>query len=392
MIVAQGGHTFGWPSCYQIEQRSGDFLCHNFRGLLARKVAGQRNGDRRDSRADFFRLRGIEVQVVDLNGFSACSFSTNATPAKERADYWRESFGRQIVRVDFVPDSDVPLEAACTLRAMPGLRTVSLRMSPARLQRSRRLLADDEDDAVGILIAQRGKATTSQLDRELTMSAGDAFILLHGEAAAMTHSTLGLESVLVPRNTLVPLVRDVEMAAMRPLPRDSEPLKLLTVYMKSIKEDLALASPAMRTLAATHVQDLMAMIIGASRDGAEIAGQRGLRAARLAAVKADVTAHLAQQPDLTLEDVAGRQGLGPRYIQKLFEADGSTFSSFLLEQKLAGARRMLTDARYATSTISAIAFAAGFGDLSYFHRMYRRRYGATPAETRNDARGPNKAN
>ena len=45
MIVAQGGHTFGWPSCYQIEQRSGDFLCHNFRGLLARKVAGQRNGE-----------------------------------------------------------------------------------------------------------------------------------------------------------------------------------------------------------------------------------------------------------------------------------------------------------------------------------------------------------
>ena len=329
---------------------------------------------------------------MDLNGCSAFSFSTNAIPVKKRETYWCELFGRQIVRVDFVPDSDVPLEAACTLRAMPGLRTVSLRMSPARLQRPRRLLADDEDDAVGILIAQRGKATTSQLDRELTMSAGDAFIILHGEAAAMTHSTVGFELVLVPRNTLAPLVRDVEMAAMRPLPRDSEALKLLTIYMRSIKEELTLGSPAMRTLAATHVQDLMAVIIGATRDGAEIAGQRGLRAARLAAVKSDVTEHLAQQPDLTLADVAARQGLGPRYIQKLFEADGSTFSSFVLEQKLARAHRMLTDPRYATSTISAIAFAASFGDLSYFHRVYRRRYGATPAETRNDARGPKNAN
>jgi AraC-like DNA-binding protein len=172
---------------------------------------------------------------------------------------------------------------------------------------------------------------------------------------------------------------------MRPLPRDSEPLKLLTIYMRAIKEDLKLGSPALRSLAATHVQDLMAMIIGATRDGAEIAGQRGLRAARLAAVKSDVVQHVGER-DLTLMDVAARQGLTPRYIQRLFEAEGSAFSTFVLDQKLLRAHRMLTDPRHATSTISAIAFAAGFGDLSYFHRAYRRRYGATPAETRNDAR------
>ena len=183
-----------------------------------------------------------------------------------------------------------------------------------------------------------------------------------------------------------------EMAAMHPLPRDSEALKLLTIYMKAINQDLKLGSPALRRLAATHVQDLMAMIIGATRDGAEIAEQRGLRATRLAAVKSDVTEHLGQECDLTLADVAARQGLGSRYIQKLFEAEGSTFSSFVLEQKLVRAHRMLTDARYATSKISTIAFAAGFGDLSYFHRVYRRRYGATPAQTRNDARGPRNAN
>jgi AraC-like DNA-binding protein len=139
-------------------------------------------------------------------------------------------------------------------------------------------------------------------------------------------------------------------------------------------------------------RDREALIIGATRDGAEIAGQRGLRAARLAAVKSDVMELLGQESDLTLADVAARQGLSPRYIQKLFESDGSTFSSFVLDQKLARAHRMLTDVRSATSTIGTIAFAAGFGDLSYFHRVYRRRYGATPGETRNDARALSSAN
>jgi AraC-like DNA-binding protein len=34
-------------------------------------------------------------------------------------------------------------------------------------------------------------------------------------------------------------------------------------------------------------------------------------------------------------------------------------------------------------SITAIAFDAGFGDLSYFNRTFRRRYGATPSDIRN---------
>jgi AraC-like DNA-binding protein len=221
------------------------------------------------------------------------------------------------------------------------------------------------------------------------MSAGDAFVILHGEAGTVTYAAVGLESVIVPRNALAPLVRDVEMAAMRPLPRDSEALKLLTIYMRAIKEDLKLGSPALRTLAVTHVQDLMAMIIGATRDGAEIAGQRGLRAARLAAVKADVMAHV-DDCSFTLGAVAARQRISPRSVQLLFEREGTTFSQFLSEQRLMLAHRMLTDPRHSGATISAIALESGFGDLSYFHRIFRRRYGATPSDVRAAGLGKDK--
>src|SRR5262249_45113167 len=74
----------------------------------------------------------------------------------------------------------------------------------------------------------------------------------------------------------------------------------------------------------------------------------------------------------TIAAVAARHGLAPRSIQRLFERDGSTFSAFKLEQQLAHARRMLANTRYAGWTIGAIAIAAGFGDLSYFHRVFRR--------------------
>ena len=246
------------------------------------------------------------------------------------------------------------------------------------------MLADD-DNSVGILIAMRGKATTSGLDRELTMSAGDAFIILHGEAAAMTHAAVGFKTVLVPRNTLAPLVRDVELAAMRPLPRDSEPLKLLTVYMKAITRDLSLGSPALRGLAATHVQDLLAHNHRWDhRDGAEIAGQRGVRAARLAAVKSDVTEHVGRR-DL-------RWPMSPR-VRAWRRA---TFKD--CSRPTAPASRRSCWSRNSSRAPHADRcplcdiddqrgrFCGRLRRLSYFHRVYRRQYGATPAETRNDTR------
>jgi AraC-like DNA-binding protein len=52
---------------------------------------------------------------------------------------------------------------------------------------------------------------------------------------------------------------------------------------------------------------------------------------------------------------------------------------------------MLTSPSHAGWTVSAIALAAGFGDLSHFNRSFRKRYGATPSDVRAEAhhREPN---
>jgi AraC-like DNA-binding protein len=144
-------------------------------------------------------------------------------------------------------------------------------------------------------------------------------------------------------------------------------------------------TPAVANLAATHIQDLVALSIGATRDAAAIAKGRGLRAARLKAIKADIVSNLGHH-GLNVGAVALRQGVTSRYVQMLFEGEGRTFSSFVLEQRLARSHRLLTDPHYADWTVSAVAFEAGFGDLSYFHRTFRRLYGATPADIRRDAR------
>ena len=43
------------------------------------------------------------------------------------------------------------------------------------------------------------------------------------------------------------------------------------------------------------------------------------------------------------------------------------------------------DVRYDGRPIGAIAFDAGFADLSHFNRSFRRRFGGTPSEVRAQA-------
>jgi len=126
------------------------------------------------------------------------------------------------------------------------------------------------------------------------------------------------------------------------------------------------------------VYDLMALAIGATGECREIARGRGGRAARLEAIKADLT----RDASLSIDEIARRQGVTPRYVQILLEEQGTTFGEFVTERRLDVARSMLRSPRYAGWSIAGIAFEAGFRDLSHFNRRFRRRFGVTPSEFR----------
>ena len=70
--------------------------------------------------------------------------------------------------------------------------------------------------------------------------------------------------------------------------------------------------------------------------------------------------------------IAARHRIMPRCVQRLFENEGTTFTDYVLAQRLARAHRLLSDPRRAVQKISTVAFDAGFGDLSYFNRTFRR--------------------
>jgi AraC-like DNA-binding protein len=67
--------------------------------------------------------------------------------------------------------------------------------------------------------------------------------------------------------------------------------------------------------------------------------------------------------------------VAPRYVQRLFEGASTTFSEYVLSERLARVHMMLTNPYHARRTVGAIALEASFGDISYFNRRFRRHYG-----------------
>jgi acetamidase/formamidase/AraC-like DNA-binding protein len=87
-------------------------------------------------------------------------------------------------------------------------------------------------------------------------------------------------------------------------------------------------------------------------------------------------------PDLTPAKVALAEGISERYLQKLFEGTGSSFTHYLRERRLQRTSADLSNPAEAHHSISEIAFRAGFNDSAHFSRAFRHRFGVSPREFR----------
>jgi AraC-like DNA-binding protein len=294
---------------------------------------------------------------------------------------WREIYGQSVAKLEFEPEPGEELFAEAALRQFPGLSVVSMASTGLHFRKSPSLLGDD---GYILAIIDSGRWTGSQLGREAHLEAGDAVLCTNGEVARGL--TFGRRVLFrVSASALTVMVPDVNARVLRRIPRDAPGLALLRQYLRVLHDGEVLASTTVQRTAVAHVHDLLALTLGTTRDAAVEAEARGGRAARLHAIKDDIARHF-EYGDVSLGAVAARHRMTTRYVQKLFETEGTSFGDYVLNQRLAHAHRLLSDPRHAAEKVASVALAAGFGDVSYFYRAFRRRYGTLPADVRAQAR------
>jgi AraC-like DNA-binding protein len=306
-------------------------------------------------------------------------FSTGALAECERLPAWRDVLVRTLGKVDIDPLDRDPFHAEATACRLPALDVVSARSSAMHLSHT----PDPSGaDALVLVAAPSCAWSVSHLGRTLALHPGDAVLLSNAAAWSITLAAdASYIALRLPKAALASGKSDVNAVAARSIPGANLALQLLVSYLASALAIEALSAPELSELAVAQVHHLVAVALGTTRDVAELAGGRALRTARYGAIKSDIVARV-DDGELTINAIAAHHHVSARYVQMLFEQEGTTFSEFLLEQRLTRAHCMLTSPRFAACTIGAIAFEVGFNDLSYFNRSFRRRFGATPSEVR----------
>jgi AraC-like DNA-binding protein len=305
-------------------------------------------------------------------------------PENERFSAFREEFVRRRLALDVINHSGgggCP-RADFSVMALDRATYLSIETGPTEFIRQRHHLKDGRGDSFTLALVRGDPIHFGHAGGELhRLEAGSAAFCDQGRPWRLIgRGNIDLKMVTVDAaalRTLVPAPGDLAGIALRPGPA----LRLLEGYVHSVAELDEAPPPGLAPVMGGHLLDLVAAVLGRSRDAAETIEKRGVKAARLRAVVAAITDHFSD-PGFTVDDLARAAGVSRRYAQGLLEETGKSFTEHVLERRLEHAVALLRDPRNGHLPIINIAYTSGFGDVSHFNRVFRKRHGDTPSGVR----------
>jgi acetamidase/formamidase/AraC-like DNA-binding protein len=307
-------------------------------------------------------------------------FTTESYPEAERQRAWQQALDRLGVRSDTLQAAR-SLHGTIDSQSSAGGFDLSLVTSVAQTFR----LKESAADSLTIVLLLDGEATlTIDGDREALALLDIAYLSPREPGALAFTSDFRAFVVSVPRETIgqrlvgPSSVRTGRIAAATGIGH------VFSGFLHSIAESIdTLSADELRPLELALSEFLVASLAGHEREGG-FSGLTSSQAAIFTRVCRCIEARLAD-PEMSLALVAKEERVSPRYLQKLFETVGQSFSTYLRLRRLERCRAELVDPRFEKMSISNICFRWGFNDPAHFSRAFREQYRTSPRTFRHEA-------
>lgn len=302
-------------------------------------------------------------------------------PVSERFNAWRASFALKIAKVDAATPDATRFRADVRVQSLPRLFLCRYDVGSLSLIRNRNLLREG-DDGCSLVICVSGVVDAQFGDEHVCLTAGGAALVPHHKpgviSTATGSKTFWLRFDRDDARAFAPSPKGPTLKGVAP---ESPVSTIMGDYCERVLSRPEQPPGSLASLAAAQLRELAAHLLNPGSDLARSAPYGAIRAARLEAVLNLISANLCE-PWLSAANVGLRLGLSGRYIQQLMDGAGLSFSKHVRQLRLDEARRMLDNPRGSYLRITDVAYAAGFQDLSYFNREFRRRFGESPTTAR----------
>ena len=310
-------------------------------------------------------------------------FSTDSVRPQDRLAYWKDVVCAAFVHLDVDSRVGADFSASLSMRAAGDCQLIRVRGVCQSVTRTDRIIEEDGDEHLIVMFQRRGQAAVIQDGRQTVMAPGSLAMMDSRRPYRLSFPESFEQSVIkVPARAMQRRLGMLHGLTARALPADTAACK---VFQGAVEAAAATPKGALEGRLSDPLLDLLAMALvpEASTEAKALV----TAPARVARAKTYIHANL-RDPDLRPEQVAHAQSISLRLLQRLFAREGLGLSELIVELRLEQCRAALIDPLQRMRSVSDIAYAAGFADLSHFSRAFRRRYGASASELRAQAAGP----
>ena len=302
-------------------------------------------------------------------------WSTADVHPRDRMAWWVDQFSAAC-QVDSEPRRGTGFFGRATITDVAaGLRIGTGAASAQVISRSQRQIAQG-DDRLFLTLASSQGSLINQDGREATYGPGDFVLSGRTRPYRFIHDCDTAQTVLmIPRHALVQRIGSTERLTAIRIDGSKGFGGLLSPMLQKLAGQMAHIPAAARTRVAENAIDLIATALLSGTEARPLsAGMTHVR------IKFWIEVHLSEE--LSGEQIAAVCGVSVRHLNRLFAREETSLMHYVWERRLNRCRRELTDPTMSHQSISQIALAAGFKDLSHFSHAYRARFGRTAREDR----------
>jgi AraC family transcriptional regulator, positive regulator of tynA and feaB len=312
------------------------------------------------------------------------SITTDGIPLRERAEFWADLVSRHVTPIRIEPAGEQGLCGEIQTRVIGGLGVAQVAGVGVHASHTSSHIARARGHVYAACIHVDGEARIIRRGEAIALRPGDVFI-----TDSRYEFALDLERrwrhllITLPSRTLDSRVARPELLSGVVL--RGHPLAQL--WATHLATGFALAgelSPTAARLFARHSVDLLGQLLDESHRDHPMPSDASRAAIFMKAC--EMIRFKCSEPDLTPQQIAREIGVSSRALARVFRANRQTIMRRVFDERVRQAARLLTARQSAHRSVTDIAFACGFNDLSHFGRVFAAKIRMTPSEWRRRAR------
>lgn len=305
--------------------------------------------------------------------------------APERFAYFREAVCEAFMDLSPEHDRSGPFDAVVESVPLADGAVNRVRGTPHHVRRTPAQIRRTAEQCFFLNIQLKSECLIEQKGRAVRLAPGQVALFGSDRPFRILHPSecdMSVASFWLPRHPVEESFAGGEIPGIRRVTDHPFLGPLIAATARTLNRGARAVDPADAELMMESLVRLAAQACDGNRKA--VVAPDTLRPALLAAVLEHIESRL-HDPGLSVAGVAAQFGIGKRYVHKLFETTGNSFSRHVLHCRLERAVADLTAPEQAQTPIAEIAYRNGFSDLSYFNRRFKAQFQATPREVRRNA-------